>query len=119
MSDPFQDSTEPAATHPGSTPSLSLRIVAWFVFLIYAWLILATIGTIAGTTIIGGLRILMHLGEPDTWLHHLGRGAYFGLQYLGKVWGPGGAIVLCFVKAHRLRKDGKTITQALFWPLGG
>lgn len=108
-------SEPPPQNRPASHPLQ--RVLRWVGFALYVWLIILCLGCLAGMIIVGGIQILFHLGTPDQWLSMIGRGAYFGSMYFGKIWGPGIAIVWCFVKAHQLNRDKQTLAQAFWWPL--
>ncbi|MGJ3242899.1 MAG: hypothetical protein ACFE0O_08100 [Opitutales bacterium] len=80
-------------------------VVSWALF----WSITALVGGMVGAL---AYSLVAPFVVPDwSWSRRLAKGFVNGFFYLGVVWGPGLAIVLCFVRGHRRNRARRAAAE--------
>ena len=100
---------------PGTFRWRLCTFMAWAAFFFNCWLMLAVIGALGGL-VVGGLIGLFWDPVDIGFLKTMGRGVLYGAEWVGKVWGIGISLVLCFIKLMNLHKRGQKMLEGPVWP---
>ena len=107
-------STE-SALQPGTLRWRLCTVLAWGAFFFNCWLLLALIGALGGL-VIGSVIGLLWDPADIGFFRTTFKGMLYGTEWVGKVWGIGVSLVLCFIKLMNLHRRGQKMLEGPVWP---